>query len=104
MSRSSSNLIRRTLLKTKRPAKNKNLWLENRQLLGPQGLIVGKQTSSQQFFGSANSRADTISCRITQVPGTNNGQKATVVSMIRTHPGHRHHYLPVKFTPRQNPF
>ena len=80
----SSSLFRHSLnsqqsVKKTRPAS------ENHQPLGLRR-FCGKQISSQPSFGSANSQAEIISSRIAQVPGTNNGQKATVVSMTQIRP------------------
>src|SRR4029077_473142 len=54
--------------------------------LGLRGRFRGKQISSQPSFGLANSQVEIISSRIAQVPGTNNGQKATVVLTIQILP------------------
>jgi hypothetical protein len=50
-----------------------------------------------------NRHTEIISSQITQVRGTSNGPRAMAVLMIRN-PANRRSCLPVKFTPRQNPF
>jgi len=79
---SSSRLIP-ALLKSKRSVERTRPASENRQLLGVRSRFPGKQILLQPSFGSAKSQVEIISSRIAQVPGTNNGQKATVVLMTQ---------------------
>jgi len=96
-------MIRPLLLKPKRSLKKASPSSENRPPLSLRGAIHGKQVSLQQSSGLANSQVEIISSRIAQVPGTNDGQK-NYGGFDDPNPAHRSNYIPVKFTPRQNPF
>ena len=96
-------MIRPLVLKPKRSLKKASPSSENRPPRDLRSGIHGKQVSLQQSFGSANSQVEIISSRIAQVLGTNDGQKATAVLMTQILPIDSN-YIPVKFTPQQNPF
>lgn len=62
----------------------------------------GKPISSQLFSGLASKPVGIIWCPIVPAAGTSNGQNYGGTD--DPNPARRSNYIPVKFTPRQNPF